>query len=80
MRMQIEAKSKIDKFKSMGLSDPFNPSRGLAEAYKYVESLEFGVDVYKGVKNSKTNPPKSIFVPSKLMCRKMIKAIVTFGH
>lgn len=75
--MDLETTNTISSFSSIGLTDPKSDKKGIKLALREMESLLFEDEVYKDIViTSTTKPPKSIFLPSKELCRTMIKAVL----
>ena len=72
--LDIEKKHKIDKFSDLIMSDPFKPSKGLTLALKHARKHNFYNPVYEDYTEAKTR-----FIPTRKLCRQMIRATVMFG-
>ena len=70
------------------MCDPFRPQESIKETIEWVEGLDFKKDVYPSFmmksifeacrKKRNIKSPKTIFVPSKTLLRKMILAMIEF--
>ena len=61
------------------MSDPFSPEKGLSEAKEIASKITSTGSIYQGHNLSQIHPPKVIFILTKKILRKMIKALVLFG-
>ena len=78
--LSLDHVNNITDFISLGMCDPFNPEKGLSEAKEYIDNLTFHHNIYEGKILSDTKPPKTIFIPTKELKRRIIKACIYFGQ
>jgi len=77
MLMDIDKTNTIDCFAQVGLTEPNGNKKGIKTAVRQMECLLFEDEVYKDYTDVfLTKPPRSIFLPSKKLCRTMIKSVL----
>jgi hypothetical protein len=79
MRMDMDREHEIDSFLELAMCDPFSPEKSLVEAKGYVDKIRFEVDVYDEELLVEDKLPKTVFVPSRKLFRKIYKAMLLYG-
>ena len=76
----------MDTFEEIGMADPFDTKSSLAKTLTYVKQFDFYSEVYPNQvmtavleacqKKANIHPPKTVFVPTKKLLRKMIRSVL----
>jgi hypothetical protein len=71
------------------MTDPFDTKKSFSDALSEVRTFDFFTEVYpKSIfekiaksleQGKKTQPPKTIFLPSRKLVRTVIRAMIKFG-
>jgi hypothetical protein len=78
----------IGTFEEVGMASPFSTKKSFANAISHVKTFDFYTGVYgevpdevkKAISNGEyIKPPKTRFVPSRTLLRKMMRAVVKYG-
>jgi len=78
----------VDSFEEVGMANPWCTKRSFADALSHVKTFDFFTGVYgempdevtKAISNGEyIKPPKTRFVPSRTLIRKMMRAVVKHG-
>ena len=81
MRGKQDRENKITELSTLALVNPYVKKQNLKEAKLLAKSLDFDEEVYPknvlddGLEKEFVKPPKTIFMPSRQICRLFIKAI-----
>ena len=79
MALDMDRINKVESFEEMAMSDPFAPEKGLSLAKDTVANLVHNVSIYQGHIQTELAPPKVIFLLTRELFRKMIKATIIYG-
>ena len=85
MKMELDRENKYDSFEEIGMTDPFKPKTSMLDTISYCRTFDFYTEVYPQamieammvamLREDSIQPPKCIFLPTKELSRKMIKAL-----
>ena len=89
MRMEMDQVNRIETLEEICMADPFQPNKGMVKAKEVVDNYDYFTEVYsksfiasiiEAVKTKEgIQSPRTIFVPTKEVLRKMIRAVIKFG-
>jgi hypothetical protein len=89
MKSELDRENKYDSFEEIGMTDPFEPKKSMLDAVSNCRTFDFYTEVYpqalieammEAVMNEDSiKPPKCIFLPTRDLSRKMIKALAQYG-
>jgi len=89
MKKKMDLYNEVTSFEEIGLTDPFKPRKSMGDTISLVKTFDFYTEVYpncvmtqalEALKEKKSiKPPKTVFLPSKQLFRKMIRALVKYG-
>lgn len=94
MRMDMDRSNTIGSFEELGMMDPFRPEKSIREAIDLVYTFDFFSEAYppqimepvnqhneeQKFKSNLIKLPNTVFLPSKALWRKIIRAVVKFGE
>jgi len=69
---------RINSFKQLGLTDPLLPTKTFKATLDFILSLEFDTSVYP-LALLMSGPPRCIFIPTPVLLRRMLMAVVAYG-
>ena len=88
--MQMDQINNIESFDEIGMADPFQPNKGILKAKDMVKRLDYSKEIYSKslmkaivealIAKENIKSPQTIFIPSKEVLRKMIRAVIKFGE
>jgi len=89
MRMEMDQENRIETFEEIMMADPIDSKKSLNETINTIRTYDFYSEVYPSTimqpiiddfeNRGSINPPKTVFLPSRSLWRKMIRALVKFG-
>jgi hypothetical protein len=88
MRCDMDTTNTVDTFEEVGMANPWSTKKSFLDALSHVKTFDFYTGVYGEVpeefKQAISNgehikPPKTRFVPSRTLIRKMMRAVVKYG-
>ena len=68
---------RINSFKKLGLTDPLVPTKTINQTLDSLIALDFETPVYPCL--SQSRPPRCIFIPTSLLLKRMLMAVVAYG-
>ena len=89
VRMELDMKHKVETLEELSMCDPYDTEASLEKAILYWDACNFYMPIYpeevvEGMRSvimalGRAPPPKVIFMPTRELTRKMIRALLDFG-
>ena len=89
MKMEMDSINKVETFEEIMMADPTETKKSLNEAINTIRTYDFFTEVYPNyimqpiieafLNEGSITPPKTVFLPTRNLWRKMIRAIVRYG-